>query len=400
MLISKNKSQDKKELENLVTELKKLAGLLFELIGKSYDLNYIESGCDFSEDLSKAVLDSFKIKEVKINNPFIAAPMAGISDNTYRIFAKFLGCSLVFSEMATSHGLMLKHEKSLDITRITDYERPCAVQIFGNDPDIITEAALMIEENADIIDINMGCPVPKVLKTKSGGYLLNEPSTIGRIVKRLKNKIKKPVTVKLRIGWDDNSINILDIVKIVEAEGADGLSIHGRTVKQGYSGKADYEYIKKVKNSINIPVIASGDIQSVYSAKQVLDYTGCDGLMVGRAARGNPWIFPELLLGLLKIRENKEISNEKHTQNRLKSYVKDPLIDNFILSNDIKIQTMKLYLKLIIYFKGEERAVKEFRKILGWAFKGQRDITSIRNGFFKIESFGDAEEILESLRQG
>lgn len=395
---SKTMSQDEKELEKLVGELKKFTGALFEMIYKSYGFNNEALILNASCDLSKIVLNSFKISDVKINNPFIAAPMAGISDNTYRIFAKFLGCSLVFSEMATSYGLMLKHEKSFDITRITDYERPCAVQIFGNDTDVITEAAGMIEENVDIIDVNMGCPVPKVLKTKSGGYLLNEPETIGRIVRKLKEKIKKPVTVKLRIGWDENNINLLEIAKIVESEGADAVSIHGRTVKQGYSGKADYEYIKKAKSIIKIPVIASGDIQSAYRAKQVLDYTGCDGLMVGRAARGNPWIFSELLLGLLKIRTNKEIIDDKQAQNSLKSYENDPFIDNFILSNDIKIQTMKLYLKFIIHFKGEDRAVKEFRKILGWAFKGQRDITSLRNGFFKIESFNDAEEILESLR--
>ena len=389
---------DEKELEKLVGELKKLTGTLFEMIYKSYNFNNEALSRNASCDLSKIVLNSFRISDVKINNPFIAAPMAGISDNAYRIFAKFLGCSLVFSEMATSYGLMLKHEKSFDITRITDYERPCAVQIFGNDPDIITEAASMIEENADIIDVNMGCPVPKVLKTKSGGYLLNEPQKIGRIVRKLKEIIKKPVTVKLRIGWDENNVNVLEIAKIVEFEGVDAVSIHGRTVKQGYSGKADYEYIKKVKSIIKIPVITSGDIQSAYDAKQVLDYTGCDGLMVGRAARGNPWIFPELLLGLFKIREDKEIIDDKQAQNSLKRFENDPLIDNFILSNDIKIQTMKLYLKFIIHFKGEDRAVKEFRKMLGWAFKGQRDITSIKNGFFKIESFSDAEEILESLR--
>lgn len=391
-------SQDKKELMELIARLKQLTGFLYETICKSYGVNNAKISSNSSSDLSKVIFNSFKISSVKINNPFIAAPMAGISDNSYRIFAKFLGCSLVFSEMATSYGLKLKHEKSFDITRLTDFERPCAVQIFGNDPDIITEAATMIEENADIIDVNMGCPVPKVLKTKSGGYLLNEPETIRRIVKKLKEKIKKPVTVKLRIGWDENNINVLEIAKIVEGEGADAISVHGRTVKQGYSGKADYEYIKKVKSIVKIPVIASGDIQSAYKARQVLDNTGCDGLMVGRAARGNPWIFSELLLGLLKISRKKEKIDGRKAGRNPKSCGNDPLIDNFILSNDIKVHTMKLYLKFLIHFKGEDRAVREFRKMLGWAFKGQRDITSIRNSFFKINSFNDAEEILESLK--
>lgn len=389
---------DKNELSDLINQLKHLTDLLFEIIYKSYDLKNEELGRDLSGDLSKIILNSFNISNVKINNPFIAAPMAGISDNTYRIFAKYFGCSLVFSEMATSYGLKLKHEKSFDITRLTDFERPCAVQIFGNDPEIIAEAAMMIEANADIIDINMGCPVPKVLKTKSGGYLLNEPETIGRIVKKLKEKLKKPVTVKLRIGWDENNINILDIAKIAEGEGADAISIHGRTVRQGYSGKADYENIKKIKSIVKIPVIASGDIQNPYIARQVLDYTGCDGLMIGRAARGNPWIFTELLLGLLKICRKKDKIDGWKAKTSNYFYENDPLIDNFILTNDIKVKIMKLYLKFLIYFKGEDRAVKEFRKMLGWAFKGQRDISSIRNGFFKINSFDDAKEILESLK--
>jgi len=392
------RQQYKNELNDLINQLKHLTGLLFEIIYKSYDLKNEETGRDLPSDLSKIILNSFNISNVKINNPFIAAPMAGISDNTYRIFAKYFGCSLVFSEMATSYGLKLKHEKSFDITRLTDFERPCVVQIFGNDPEIIAEAAMMIEANADIIDINMGCPVPKVLKTKSGGYLLNEPETIGRIVKKLKEKLKKPVTVKLRIGWDENNINILDIAKIAEGEGADAISIHGRTVRQGYSGKADYEYIKKIKSIVRIPVIASGDIQNSYIARQVLDYTGCDGLMIGRAARGNPWIFTELLLGLLKIYRKKEKIYGCKTKTSNYFYEHDPLIDNFILTNDIKVKIMKLYLKFLIYFKGEDRAVKEYRKMLGWAFKGQRDISSIRNGFFKINSFDDAEEILESLK--
>jgi tRNA-dihydrouridine synthase B len=389
--------QDKKELKQLIVQLEKLAGILYEAICKSHGLNIKKTGIDVLTDLSKINLFSFQISNIKISNPFIAAPMAGISDNTYRIFAKFLGCSLVFSEMATSYGLIFKHEKSFDITRLTDFERPCAIQIFGNNPDIIAEAAGMIEENADLIDVNMGCPVPKVLKTKSGGYLLKEPETIGKIVKKLKAKIKKPITVKLRIGWDEKDINILEIAKIVEWEGADAISIHGRTVSQGYSGKADYEYIKKVKSIINSPVIASGDIQSAIKAMQVLDYTGCDGLMVGRAARGNPWIFAELILGLLKIRNKKAKINKSRADEEIVFQEAIPLTDNFVISNDLKVQTMKLYLRFLIYFKGEDKAVREYRKLLGWAFKGQRDITSIRNKFFKIESFSDAEEILESL---
>lgn len=394
-----NYRQDKNDLKALVSQLEQLSYQLFDTIYRSYDLDNDEIKNHTSGDFSDITFNGFNISDIRINNPFIAAPMAGISDNTYRIFAKFFGSSLVFSEMATSYGLKLGHEKSFDITRLTDFERPCAVQIFGNDPDIISEAATAIEENADIIDINMGCPVPKVLKTKSGGFLLNEPETVKRIVKKLKKKLKKPVTVKLRIGWDENNINVMRIARIAEDEGADAISIHGRTVRQGYSGKADYEYIKKVKSIIKIPVIASGDIQNAYTAKKVLSYTGCDGLMIGRAARGNPWIFTELVMGFLKISIKKENIDEIPNTKNLYNHGKNTSgIDNFILANDLKVLIMKLYLKFLIHFKGEERAVKEFRKILGWAFKGQRDITSIRNGFFKINNFDDAQEILESLK--
>lgn len=372
-------------------------------------------------DFSKIKFNSFKISSVNINNPVIAAPMAGISDNTYRIFAKYFGCSLTFSEMVTSYGLIYNHEKSFEITKLTDYEKPCAIQIFGNDANVIAEAAGLIEENADIIDINMGCPVPKVLKTKSGGYLLNEPETIGKIIKKVKRKIKKPVTVKLRIGWDENKINIVEIAKIAESEGVDAISVHGRTVKQGYSGKADYEYIKKVKSIVNIPVIASGDIDNLNKAKWVGEYTGCDGLMIGRAARGNPWIFLQLLLGLLVSNNNLNIKNynvkkniilKKNQYTLLKfansseandftngSDANDNLVNlRFLISNSLKADYMLLYLKFLILFKGEGKAVKEFRKILGWAFKGKKDISSIKHEFFKINTFEDTAKILENLK--
>ena len=392
-------SQDNAELKNLIAKLKKIIKQLLSVLSEFYNFDFKEIIKNFPpDDFSKISLNAFKISDVKINNPIIAAPMAGISDNAYRIFAKYLGCSLTFSEMVTSYGLILNHEKSLDITKLTDFERPCAIQIFGSDPDIIANAASIIEGNADIIDINMGCPVPKVLKTKSGGYLLNEPETIGSIVKKLKEKIKKPVTVKLRIGWDEGKINILEIAKIVENEGADAITIHGRTVKQGYSGKADYEHIKKVKSNVKIPVIASGDIESVHKAKWVLDYTGCDGLMVGRAARGNPWIFSDLLLGLLSTSENREAGFKNQSGESLNNPDINFIKNYFNISNNLKVDFMLLYIRFLIYFKGEERAVKEFRKIIGWAFKGQRDISSIRNKFFKINTFADAEEILESLR--
>lgn len=393
-------NQINEEIKSLIRQLEKKVKELISAFSNAYALDFKEIiGYRSLSNLSEIRLNPFKISNQTVNNAVIAAPMAGISDNTYRIFAKYFGSSLTFSEMAASFGLIYNHERSFDIASVTDFERPCAVQIFGNNPDVIAEAASLIEENADIVDINMGCPVPKVLKTGSGGYLLRDPERIRNIVRALKQKIKKPVTVKLRLGWDESSINVLDIAKIAESEGADAVAIHGRTVKQGYSGKADYEHIRQVKSAIKIPVIASGDIDNAYKAKQVLDHTGCEGLMAGRVARGNPWIFTQLLLGLLSLKadeypkRNSLLGKNIDYQNIISGN------DDLSISNNLKIDILLLYLKFLIYFKGEYKAVKEFRKITGWAFKGKRDISSIRNEFFKMNNFSDAEKILENLKE-
>lgn len=320
----------------------------------------------------------FKIGDVIINNPIVSAPLAGISNNTYRIFSRFFGSGLTFTEMITSYGICYKHKKSLFMTNITDYERPCALQIFGSDPAIIAEAAKRVEGKADIIDINMGCPVTKVLKAGSGGYLVQDEDKIKRILAGLSAVLKKPFTVKTRIGWDRNNINILKIAKIAESRGASAISIHGRTVKQKFSGEVDYKLIKKVKEKVEIPVIVSGDINSSGKAKKILEYTGCDGIMIGRAARGRLWIFTDLLLFLLGY------------CSELKGAVFDPEID-------WKKEFSKLYLKFLIYFKGEDKAVREFRKHLSWIFKGTRGINKAKREFFKIESLNDVENSIDNI---
>ncbi len=327
---------------------------------------------------SDASSRSFKIGNVNIGSPLISAPLAGISDNTYRIFARFFGSALTYSEMITSHGICSGHKKSLSLANITDYERPCAVQIFGSDPDIMTEAAKQIENKADIIDVNMGCPVPKVLKSKSGGYLTREETKVRQIITRLSSVLHKPLTVKTRIGWDSSSINILNIAKIAQDCGAGAISIHGRTVKQGFSGEVNYELIKKVKEKVKIPVIVSGDIGSPQKAREILDYTGCDGIMIGRAVKGRLWLFANILLFLL--------GNGRRPG--------DPEFDP---GTGWKKEFSKLYLKFLIYFKGEDRAVREFRKHLCWIFKGTRGISRARRELFKIESFKDAENLIGNI---
>ncbi len=325
---------------------------------------------------------AFKIGKVEIKNPLISAPLAGISDNTFRIFARYFGTALNCTEMISSYGIVYGHKKSLTLSDITNYERQCAVQIFGPDPEILAEAALRVEDKADIIDINMGCPVPKVLKAKSGGYLIQDKEKVKKIISKLSSVLKKPLTVKTRIGWDSESINILDIAKIAEHYGAKAISIHGRTVKQGFSGAVDYKLIKKVKGKIKIPVIVSGNIDSPGKAVEIMDYTGCDGIMIGRAIKGRLWLLTKILLFLL--------ASHKESTNTIFDSVSDPDLE-------WKKELSKLYLKFMIYFKGEDRGVREFRKRLAWIFKGEKGISGIKDGFFKIDSLKNAIKLIDSI---
>ncbi len=320
---------------------------------------------------------SFKIRDVSIKNPVITAPLAGISDNTYRIFANFFGTALNFTEMITSYGIHYGHKKSLALSSVTDYEKPCALQLFGSNIDVMADAAVRIEDKADIIDINMGCPVPKILKAGSGGYLIQDEDKVEKMIKKLSSILKKPLTIKTRIGWDKNSINILSIAKIAESAGAGAISIHGRTVKQGFSGKVNYELIKRVKENVKIPVIVSGDVNSSARAKEVLDYTDCDGIMIGRKAKGRLWFLMDVLIS---------ISGSSS----------DLIIDSdFEPDMDWKKEFVKLYLEFLIYFKGEDRGIREFRKHLCWIFKGTRGINKMKGKFFKITSFGEAIKCID-----
>ena len=325
-------------------------------------------------------IHSFKIGSVSIKNPVISAPLAGISDNTYRIFARYFGSALTYTGMIASYGIYYNHRKSMALADITDYEKPCSLQLFGSDPGILAEAAVKVEDKADIIDINMGCPVPKVLKSKSGGYLLQDEVKVEKIIKKLSSVLKKPLTIKTRTGWDSSSINILNIAKITECSGACAISIHGRTVKQRFSGEVDYGLIKKVKEKIKIPVIVSGDVDSLKKAIEVLDYTGCDGVMIGRAAKGRHWLIMNILMSLSSV----------GTGNKLVDPEFDPDVD-------WKKEFSKLYLKFLIYFKGENRGAKEFRKYLSWIFKGMEGLNRAKCGFFKIKKFDEAINCIDMV---
>jgi len=240
--------------------------------------------------------DSFYIGKVLIPNRLVLAPMAGISNTSYRKIVKEMGAGLIYAEMVSSNALTYGNDKTFNLLKMSEEERPIAQQIFGSDVETFVTAAKLVEENMhpDIIDINMGCPVPKVaLRAQAGSALLKDPKKIGEIVKNVVASVSVPVTVKIRSGWDEDSINAVEVAKICESAGASAITIHGRTRAQGYSGSANWNIIKEVKENVNIPVIGNGDVTSPELAKKMLEETKCDAVMIGRAALGNPWIFKE-----------------------------------------------------------------------------------------------------------
>ena len=319
--------------------------------------------------------NSFKIKDVLIPNRLVLAPMAGISNTSFRKIVKLMGAGLIYAEMVSSNALVYNNEKTLALLKMSDIERPIAEQIFGSDIDTFVNAAKIVEKqmHPDIIDINMGCPVPKVaLRAQAGSALLKDPEKIGQIVEAVVKAVSVPVTVKIRSGWDEEHINACEVAKICEQAGASAIAIHARTRQQGYSGLADWNIIKQVKESVSIPVIGNGDIIDGKSAKAMFEYTGCDAIMIGRASNGNPWIF-------------KEISTF------LESGV-SPSAPNILEKRDMILR----HLDMLIDFKGEYTAVREMRKQIAWYVKGLAGATEFRNTVNKIE---DVKELKRAIRE-
>ena len=236
-----------------------------------------------------------QIGNVKMANNLILAPMAGVTDQPFRRLCREQGCGLLYTEMVSAKGILYNNRNTKELLQVREEERPIAVQIFGSDPEILGEMAARIEEGPyDIMDLNMGCPVPKVVNNGEGSALMRDPKLVERILSSLTKKVKKPVTVKFRKGFDENHVNAVEIARIAEACGISAVAVHGRTRQQFYSGKADWDIIRQVKEAVKIPVIGNGDIFSPEDAKRILEETGCDGLMIARGARGNPWIFKEI----------------------------------------------------------------------------------------------------------
>ena len=318
----------------------------------------------------------FKIENLEIKNNIVLAPMAGISNSAYRTIIKDMGCGLIYAEMVSDKAITYGNEKTIDMLYMTDYERPIAQQIFGSDVDSFVTSAKYIEEvmKPDIIDINMGCPVPKVaLKAQAGSALLKSPDKVYEIVSAVVKAVSTPVTVKIRSGWDSNSINAIEIAKIIEKAGAKAIAVHPRTRAQGYSGKADWNIIKQVKEAVSIPVIGNGDVTSCFDAKRMLEETKCDAVMIGRGVLGNPWLIKECV-------EYIEFGKEP-----IKPTVSE------------RIEMIKHHINLLKTTKNDKLALLEIRSHATWYLKGIPNSSKLRGDICRANTLDELYSLLKNF---
>jgi nifR3 family TIM-barrel protein len=316
----------------------------------------------------------WKIGNVQIENPFVLAPMAGVTDLPFRVICKEMGAGLLSMEMVSAKAISYHNRNTAALMEIHPSEHPVALQLFGSEPELMAEVAAGIEEHPfDILDINMGCPVPKVVNNGEGSALLKDPQRIAQIVRQVSRAIQKPVTVKVRIGFEKEPVDIVEIAKIAEQNGAAAIAVHGRTRQQYYSGHADWDAIRRVKEAVSIPVIGNGDVDSSKKAEALFRETGCDAVMIGRAVRGNPWIFREMLQYFEK--------GEEPTPPSL-SEVREMILR---------------HARDMITYKGEYVGMREMRKHVAWYTAGMRHSAGIRRESNLISTYEELEALLERL---
>lgn len=319
-------------------------------------------------------MKQLKIGNIQLENSYILGPMAGVTDLPFRLLCKEQGAGLVCMEMVSAKGILYNNKNTESLLAIHPGEMPASLQLFGSDPKIVSEMAKRIEERPfAILDINMGCPVPKVVKNGEGSALMKNPKLVYELVSAVVKAIEKPVTVKIRKGFDDAHVNAPEIAKIIEEAGAAAVAVHGRTREQYYSGKADWDIIRQVKESVTIPVIGNGDVTSGEKAIAMREQTGCDGVMIARGAQGNPWIFSELL-----------------EYERTGTLPPRPSVE------EIR-KTMLRHARLQLEYKGEYLGIREMRKHVAWYVKGLRGAARLRDVINKVETYEELENILTSL---
>ncbi len=319
-----------------------------------------------------------RIGSLEFDAPVFLAPMAGVTDIAYRILAHDLGCPLCYAEMVSVQGIHYRNERTLSMLHTEPGERPIAIQLFGPEPEGVAEGAKYLEDlgTADIIDFNMGCPAPKIVNNGEGSALMKDPKKAFAILKALRKAVKLPVTVKMRKGWDDAHVNAVEMAKMAEEAGVDAIAVHGRTREQFYSGRADWDIIAQVKDAVHVPVIANGDVRTIEDLEGIRRQTGCDGVMIGRAAQGNPWIF-------------RQFTEYLRTGKRLPPPTMRERADMILR-----------HLDLLLEFKGDYIGPREMRKHATWYTKGQVGGAELRNLFNRAETREDFVEILQRYFYG